>query len=50
MVSESTWKRLFKNRGKYHYYCKIHPFMHESVVVTKIIRHGFPSLNNSCAP
>jgi plastocyanin len=35
MVFGSTWKHLFKNQGKYPYYCKIHPFMNGLVVVTR---------------
>jgi len=30
-----SWKHTFETPGKYKYYCKIHPFMHGVVKVTK---------------
>ena len=30
-----AWRHTFSTAGKYRYHCKIHPFMHGLIIVTK---------------
>lgn len=35
LTKGKSWKHAFSKTGKYPYHCKIHPFMHGTIIVTK---------------